>query len=177
MILPTAVKIRLVRPDDAVRFAAAAERLFRQTYGHDAAHAAVMDAHCAVTYAPERIAEQLAAPGTTAQVAVSGAKIVGLAQLHAVGNRGEVQRFYLDRNWHGQGLAQALMQALVAAAKTLGLTTLRLGVWDQNDRAVAFYRRQGFVACGTVEFLLNGVPQSDLMMQRDLVSCLPVAEL
>jgi diamine N-acetyltransferase len=174
---PSPVEIVAARPDDAARYAAAAERFFRQTYGHDAAHAAVMEAHCAQTYSPARIAAQIAAPDVTALVALSGAEIVGLAQLHATGSDGEVLRFYLAEEWHGRGLAQALMQAVVSRASVLGITTLRLGVWTGNARAIAFYRRQGFVAAGQVQFFLADVPQSDLMMQRSLTISDPAADL
>ncbi len=160
--------IRLALPGDAERYAAAADRLFRQSYGHDAAHAAVMDDHCAKAYAVARIAAQLSAPNVTALVAVSGADILAFAQILATGGDGEIERFYVDRDWHGRGLAQRLMQDVVGRATALGLTSLRLGVWTRNERAIAFYRRQGFVPAGTVDFLLAGLPQSDLMMQRSL---------
>jgi diamine N-acetyltransferase len=162
--------IRPVGPDDSGVFAEAAERFFRQTYGHEAAHAAVMDSHCAQTFAPGKIRAQLGAPDVTALVAEVGAVILGLAQMRAKDGEAEVQRFYVDAAWHGRGIAQALMAALVDRAKMAGLRALSLGVWTQNDRAIAFYQRQGFRAEGTVEFLLDGVPQSDLLLRRPLLS-------
>ncbi|MCX7287855.1 MAG: GNAT family N-acetyltransferase [Rhodobacterales bacterium] len=158
--------IRRVGPGDAGRYAQAAERFFRQTYSHEAGHAAVMDSHCAQTYAPGNIRAQLAAADVTALVAEQEGVILGLAQMVAKNSEGEVQRFYVDAAWHGRGIAQVLMAALILRAEAGGLRALSLGVWTQNDRAIAFYQRQGFRPEGTVKFLLDGIPQSDLLMRR-----------
>lgn len=74
----------------------------------------------------------------------------------------------MDRLYHGTGLGQGLMDAMVADATRRGKRSLYLGVWDRNDRAIAFYRREGFVVTGTVDFLLAGAAQTDLLMRRDL---------
>jgi diamine N-acetyltransferase len=116
----------------------------------------------------DRIAAQLASPDVTALIATQGPAIVALAQMRAKAGEGEVQRFYVDAAWHGQGIAQPLMAALIASAEAAGLAALHLGVWSRNDRAIAFYRRQGFHPDGNAEFLLDGVPQSDLLMRRPL---------
>ncbi len=153
---------------DVPSYAAAAARFFRQTYGHDAGHAAVMNQHCRETFAPAAIGAEIDNPAVTAWVARRDGAILALAQVLACGEEAEIQRFYVDAAWHGRGLAQAMMGAVAARAEALGLQTLRLGVWTQNDRAIAFYRRQGFLPSGTSTFLLDGVPQSDLLMRRHM---------
>jgi ribosomal protein S18 acetylase RimI-like enzyme len=165
---PARWTIRFATPHDAAPYAQAAEQFFRQTYGHDAGHAAVMDRHCAETYASRAIAVQLEDPAVTALIANVGAAMVGLAQLRVNGDAGEVERFYIDHQWHGQGLAQDMMEGLHRIAASLGLRSLHLGVWSQNTRAIAFYRRQGFIPSGTVDFLLAGSVQADLLLRKDL---------
>ncbi len=54
---------------------------------------------------------------------------------------GEIQRFYLSRDFHGTGLAAALMQACFEALSAWGARTAWLGVWERNARATAFCRR------------------------------------
>ena len=60
----------------------------------------------------------------------------------------EIQRFYLNASCHGSGLAQRLMAACVDTAKALHATTVFLGVWEHNPRALRFYAAQGFAEVG-----------------------------
>ena len=47
-------------------------------------------------------------------------------------------------------------------------TRLWLGVWEHNLRAIAFYRKCGFVQCGAQPFLLGTDLQTDWDMNRTL---------
>ena len=47
-----------------------------------------------------------------------------------------------DQRSHGYG--EALMQHAFDLAKSLGITRVLVGVWAFNERAIAFYERQGF---------------------------------
>ncbi len=160
--------VRPAGPQDVESYRVAAERFFRETYGHDAHHATIMDRHCADTFAAGIIAAQLSDPDATSLIAELGSATVGLAQWRSDGDAIELVRLYVDRICHGTGLGQALMAAVVAEATRRGKRSLFLGVWDQNERAIAFYRRQGFVVTGTVDFQLAGAAQTDLSMRRDL---------
>ena len=55
----------------------------------------------------------------------------------------ELATIYLLTAHHGSGLGQALLDA------TLGDRAASLWVLDENPRAIAFYRRNGFEADGT----------------------------
>ncbi len=50
----------------------------------------------------------------------------------------------------GQGIGQALLEAVVAEAARQGLREVRLDVIDENPRAMALYERLGFRATGRV---------------------------
>jgi diamine N-acetyltransferase len=76
----------------------------------------------------------------------------------------ELWRFYVDRGWHGRGIAQALMERVRATARARGAKTLWLGVWERNDRARAFYAKCGFTGAGEHIFLFGTDPQTDLVM-------------
>jgi hypothetical protein len=41
-----------------------------------------------------------------------------------------------------------------------------LGVWERNPRAMAFYRKLGFVEAGSQVFQLGTDPQRDVVMAR-----------
>src|SRR3546814_4633931 len=61
-----------------------------------------------------------------------------------------LKRIYSLSRFHGSGLGAALMREAVAAAE--GHRRLLLGVYARNERALAFYRKQGFVDIGTRRF-------------------------
>jgi len=80
----------------------------------------------------------------------------------------EIVRFYVDRPWHGRGVAQQLMEAAVNTARAAGARTLWLGVWERNPRAIAFYRKCGFQDVGTQTFVLGADHQRDLVLTRSV---------
>lgn len=80
----------------------------------------------------------------------------------------ELWRFYVERNWHGRGVAHELMNAAKARARRRGASTLWLGVWERNARAQAFYGKHGFRKVGTQVFVVGTDPQTDNVMLCDL---------
>ena len=80
----------------------------------------------------------------------------------------ELWRFYVHRDWHGRGVAQALMDRVKAEARQRGAQTLWLGVWEKNDRARAFYAKCGFADVGEHIFLFGTDPQTDRVMTMTL---------
>jgi ribosomal protein S18 acetylase RimI-like enzyme len=80
----------------------------------------------------------------------------------------ELLRFYVDRRWHGQGVAGALMKETLAQARALGRRTVYLAVWERNARAIAFYRKAGFREVGAQPFHLGKDVQTDRVMVREL---------
>jgi ribosomal protein S18 acetylase RimI-like enzyme len=64
--------------------------------------------------------------------------------------------------------ARALMDAAVADARALGATRLLLGTHVGNLRAIAFYRRNGFVEAGTRTFQVGNQQCCDLIFAKPL---------
>ncbi|MCB1043121.1 MAG: GNAT family N-acetyltransferase [Acidobacteria bacterium] len=76
----------------------------------------------------------------------------------------ELVRFYVDRMQIGGGLAHTLMEAGKREAVKRGATSLWLGVWERNARAIAFYKKNGFQQVGTKAFVLGSDLQTDHVM-------------
>ncbi len=169
------VEIRRATGADAAALAAFAERAFVDAYGplNDPADVAL---HVARTYGAERQAGEIATAGACYLLALDGAAIVGYAYLHAgspppgieAAAPCEVRRFYVDRTWHGRGVATALMEAAFAAARAGGAQTVWLTTWEHSARARAFYAKCGFVDAGEAPFLLGAAPQTDRLLVRRL---------
>jgi len=60
------------------------------------------------------------------------------------------------------------VEKAVSTARELGCSTLQLGVWQRNTRAIAFYEREGFRITGETTFLVGSDLQSDWTMERQL---------
>lgn len=139
-----------------------------------------MDRYLAESFSPLQQAKEIADPSSTILVAEkpasSGAALVGYAHLVA-GPAPEVvtgpapielKRLYVAREWHGRGIAQALMNASLDAARARSAKTLWLGVWERNPRAVAFYEKYGFTRVGEHSFLLGSDLQTDWLLARPI---------
>jgi GNAT superfamily N-acetyltransferase len=169
------VTIRLAGPSDAGWLAALGERTFRETYtAHNTPEN--MEQYVAGHFGPARQGAELSDPAMTTLVAEVDGRAAGYAQLSrstppaAVTGPApmEVLRFYVDRPWHGQGVAQTLMTATAETARAAGARTLWLGVWERNERAIAFYHKTGFADVGTQTFLLGTDRQHDYVLARPL---------
>jgi predicted GNAT family N-acyltransferase len=75
---------------------------------------------------------------------------------------GHIGRMAVLESWRGQGVGSAILEALLRLARDSGIRRVRL---NAQSRAVAFYRRHGFIAEGE-EFIEVGIPHRS--MWRDV---------
>jgi ribosomal protein S18 acetylase RimI-like enzyme len=178
----------LVRPAtiaDAPRLSRLGATTFRETFERENTPED-MARYLAEAFTPDRQAAEISDPAGTVLLAerrgTSGeAELVGYVHLvsgpapAAVQGPAplELKRLYVARAWHGQGVAQALMDAALDAARARGAQTLWLGVWERNPRAAAFYRKYGFTRVGEHTFVLGADAQTDWVLARPLSTVPP----
>jgi len=156
---------------DAPVLAAFAARTFSETFANDNTEAD-MAAHLENAYGVAQQAAELSDANVTTLLAHREHVLVAFAQVRravppaVVPERAaiELQRFYVDRPAHGTGVAQLLMGAVFDTVRALGGRHLWLGVFQNNARAIAFYRKSGFRDVGAHEFLLGSDRQIDRLM-------------
>jgi ribosomal protein S18 acetylase RimI-like enzyme len=178
----TPITIRRAVVGDAEALSRLGAATFRDTFERDNTPGD-MQLYLARAFTPERQAAEIADPASTLLVAENhaespGAELVGYA--HLVSGQApdpvtgpaplEIKRLYVSRAWHGKGVAQALMDAAIDAARTRGAKTLWLGVWERNPRAVAFYAKYGFERVGEQTFVLGTDTQTDWLLALDLAT-------
>lgn len=74
----------------------------------------------------------------------------------------ELKRIYVLDKFHGQGIAQMLIEYCIDFAKSNGYEVVWLGVWEHNLRAQKFYAKYGFEDSGhTHDFPIGNTPQTD----------------
>jgi ribosomal protein S18 acetylase RimI-like enzyme len=179
------IHVRPATAADAERLSRLGAATFRETFeGENTPED--MARYLAEAFTPERQAAEIADPAGTVLLAeqrgTSGdapdAPLVGYVHLVAgaapAAVRGpaplELKRLYVARAWHGRGVAQALMDAALDAARARGAGTLWLGVWERNPRAVAFYAKYGFERVGEHTFVLGADAQTDWVLARPLAA-------
>ena len=80
----------------------------------------------------------------------------------------ELERIYVLKSHLGQKVGLALYEKALSVAKELDLDYIWLGVWEKNERALQFYKRNGFVEFDKHIFKLGKDEQTDLLMKYEL---------
>jgi len=87
-----------------------------------------------------------------------------LAGINAI----EIARIYAMPSAIGKGIGTALMKQCIRIAEDEKKSVIWLGVWERNERAIAFYKRCGFEKFSEHSFLLGRDLQTDWLMKRSV---------
>lgn len=156
------IAYRDATPADAFALNAMAEASFRDTFAAEY-ESADLEEYIGRAYGPGGLVADLADPAIRFHVALRDGAIVGYVKLSALTipapdaapGAMELRQLYVDRAHQGAGVAAALMDWTIAAARAAGAPTLYLAVFEFNHRARAFYRRYDFVEVGTLPFRIG----------------------
>jgi len=77
----------------------------------------------------------------------------------------EVERIYVLKEFHGKKVGQVLYEKAMDIAKQKSADYIWLGVWEENPRAISFYKKNGFVEFDKHIFKLGQDEQTDIMMK------------
>lgn len=80
----------------------------------------------------------------------------------------EIERIYVSEKFQGLGLGRYLMERAVGIARARKKKYAWLGVWEKNERAIGFYKKNGFYETGTHTFVMGEDKQTDFVMRKDL---------
>ena len=199
-----AVALRPAAAEDAAALALVGAATFLEAFTWMLPGADII-AHAARNHTPEAYRAYLAQPDTriTLAEAAPGGAPVGYAMLAAPElptfavrpTDIELKRIYLLSRFRsaatpvlavsqftgkpepepGLRPGQALMNAALDGALSLGRTRLLLGTHAGNAQAIAFYRKNGFVEAGTRTFQVGTQVCCDLIFAKDLQALSPCA--
>jgi len=183
--------LRAATPADAPALALVGAATFLEAYTWMLPGPDIL-AFCAHHQTPAAYAKYLAQPTTRITLALTGAEVpVGftlvcapeLPSIETLPGDLELKRIYLFSRFRSSatpvlddsgkpipGLrgGQALLNAAIADARALGAHRLLLGTNAGNQRAIAFYRRNGFVEIGTRTFVVGNQRCCDLLFALSL---------
>jgi diamine N-acetyltransferase len=81
-------------------------------------------------------------------------------------NAVEIERLYVLPAYKGKSIGSLLIHFALDLANKFGLSAVWLGVWERNEAAIAFYKKQGFQVVGTHIFQFGDDAQTDFVMER-----------
>jgi ribosomal protein S18 acetylase RimI-like enzyme len=80
----------------------------------------------------------------------------------------EIERIYVLQEFHGKNVGQLLYEKALQIANEKNADYLWLGVWEENARAINFYKKNGFVEFDKHIFMLGDDKQTDILMKLEL---------
>ena len=81
--------------------------------------------------------------------------------LHAL----EIERIYILNKYHGKKLGKLLLNKAIEVAKKLSKSYIWLGVWEMNERAINFYKKNNFISIDKHIFKLGDDLQTDYIFK------------
>jgi diamine N-acetyltransferase len=170
------IEIRKVEMSDIKELKIIAKQTFLETF------AAVnseenMKVYLEQGFSNEKLTAELQNDDSEFYFASEGEKIIGYlkintgpsqTELEKDSNSIEIERIYVLNQFHGKGVGQLLLEKAIAIAKIQNVKFVWLGVWEENTRAISFYKKNGFVAFDKHIFKLGSEEQTDILMKRSV---------
>jgi ribosomal protein S18 acetylase RimI-like enzyme len=159
---------------DALTLSALATQVFLDTY---ATHGISLELakEVATVYAPEVFVQRLRDASVELWLATVNGHAVGFVDVAfattclvpGVGGA-EVFRLYVQRPFLRQGVGRALLAEAEKTAWRRGADDVWLTVWVGNERALAFYRAQGYRDVGATEYVIEGTGYENRVLYKRL---------
>lgn len=132
-----------------------------------------MAAYVERAFSTGQILTELRRPGSAFYFAETAGAISGYLKVNTgtaqseqfSGDTLEIERIYVNADRQGEGTGKALLEFAIAEARRQGREAVWLGVWERNLKAIAFYRRKGFIPFGTHNFAIGKDAQTDILMR------------
>lgn len=128
------------------------------------------------SFSIEKLTSEFLIPNSEFYFAIDDTKVVGYLKLNfgqaqtelKDRNYLEIERIYVLKEFLGKKVGQTLFDTALQVAAGIKVEYIWLGVWEKNERAIAFYKKNGFTAFDKHMFLLGDDEQTDIMMKLRL---------
>ncbi len=125
------------------------------------------------SFSSQKIAEELKNVNSEFYFAKSNDQVLGYLKINfgkyqtelSENNSLEIERIYLLKQFYGKNVGQKLLDKALEIALKNQHDFVWLGVWENNLRAIQFYKKNGFVAFDKHIFQLGNDKQTDIMMK------------
>ena len=131
---------------------------------------------CGVHLTGKKLCRELSDKNSMFFFLLSGEKLAGYLKVNEAPSQTdvndpaslEIERIYVSGEFQGEGLGRYLMEQAISMAVERKKKYVWLGVWEKNEKAIRFYKRNGFCKIGTHSFVMGDDVQTDHIMRKDL---------
>ncbi len=165
------ITVRTALPEDFESVSSLGRRAFYEAFG-EYNKPEDMQAYLDLSFNPETIKQQLEDPEVIFFIASYQDDPVGYAKLKRNSAPPELQgkkciqleRIYALKAYIGKKIGKALMESCLETSKQEGFDYLWLGVWQQNKRAIDFYKKFNLETIGVKKFKIGNQVTDDYVM-------------
>lgn len=127
-------------------------------------------------FSVDKLTEELTNPYSEFYFALDNQEVIGYLKLNVGESQTEeqhhesleIERIYVLQDYHGKKIGQILYEKALQIALERKSEYVWLGVWQENPRAISFYKKNGFVEFDKHIFVLGDDEQTDIMMKKML---------
>ena len=132
------------------------------------AQVAALEKQCfSEPWSENSVASELSNPLSAWLVAMDGDALAGYVGSQSVMGESDMMNIAVDAHYRRQGIAQALVEALVAQLKEKGNHSLTLEVRISNQPAIALYEKLGFAQVGRRPNYYRNPKEDALILRKE----------
>lgn len=169
------VTIRSVNLEDIDQLKNIGEKTFEETFSVSNSEEN-MAKYLETAFSSEKLSAELNNPDSQFYFACMGIRVIGYMKLNTGQSQTElknsealeIERIYVLNEFHGKKVGQLLYDKALEIAETGRVPYVWLGVWEENPRAISFYKKNGFVEFDKHLFKLGDDEQTDILMKKEL---------
>lgn len=157
------IEIRVATESDATHISLLGKITFTETFGHLFRDPKDLQDYLETTFSASKIAASLLKSTSVFWIAFAEAKPVGYAKLKLDSRSSfidaiavcQLQKIYVLKEFISLKIGRELQSQLFLKAKALGYEHIWLSVLNSNERAIRFYKKNGFDIIGNHDFTIG----------------------
>ncbi|HLO43365.1 MAG TPA: GNAT family N-acetyltransferase [Leadbetterella sp.] len=169
------IKIEQIGPNDLQKLQHIGKQTFFETFSSSNTEENMKN-YLEEGFSVAKLSNELADPNSQFYIAIHGENVIGYLKLNYGASQTElkneaaleIERIYVLKDFHGKNVGQLLYNKAMEVAKLKKVDYVWLGVWEENPRAISFYKKNGFVEFDRHIFKLGDDEQTDIMMKLRL---------
>jgi hypothetical protein len=168
------LSLRLIDKNDILELQKIGRETFYETFV-DSTEASDMELFLENSFNKKRLESELNNPESEFYFAEHQNKVVGYLKINTgnaqneklLKNSLEIERIYVLSEYLGKNVGKTLFEKALEIAKKK-FDYVWLGVWENNNRAIHFYEKNGFIKFGKHKFIVGTDEQTDVIMKLKL---------
>ena len=170
------IEIRLAKKEDAQFIALLGRITFTETFGHFFRDQKDLIDYYNLTFSVQKIEDGIKKPNNIFWIAFVNRFPVGYAKLKLYSNSEfieskdvcQLQKIYVLKDFLSMKIGFELQDLLLKKAKELNFNKVWLSVLNSNERAINFYKKNGFEKIGNHDFQIGKENFEFIVMKKNL---------